>query len=279
MPLRILLVDDHRIMLAGIRAILEQSPEFTVIGEAKSGSEAIAECKEKHPDVIVMDIGLPGMNGIEATKIIVRDAPATKIVMLSIYDDEISVVSAIRSGACGYVPKKASGSDLMKAIRTVANEGSYLSPHVSYHLFQRIKKAGKAGPQSSPATSPLEVLGPRELQVFWLVATGNSNKDIAVILDLGLATVRTCRMNMMRKLKVSNIVGVIQHAVAAGMVFSNALPDERERVPIVVNESEPSEIESGSTIRGPAVRANGRSPQPKDTRPMFYFWPAPSRSE
>jgi len=250
MPLRILLVDDHRIMLAGIRAILEQSPEFTVIGEAKSGSEAIAECKEKHPDVIVMDIGLPGMSGIEATKIILRDAPATKVIMLSIYDDEISVVSAIRSGACGYVPKKASGSDLLQAIKTVANEGSYLSPHVSYHLFQRLKKTGR---QTTPATSALEVLAPRELQVFWLVAAGNASKDIAVILDLGVATVRAYRMNMMRKLKVSNIVGVIQYAVAAGMSFPNPLVDVRERVPIVVNESEPSEIHSGSDIRGQAV--------------------------
>jgi DNA-binding NarL/FixJ family response regulator len=250
MPLRILLVDDHRLMLAGIKAILEQSPEFTVIGEVESGSEAIAECKETHPDVIVMDIGLPGMSGIEATKIIIRDAPATKVIILSIYDDEISVVSAIRSGAQGYVPKKASGSDLLQAIRTVVNEGSYLSPHVSCHLFQRLKKAGR---QSTPPTSALQVLAPRELQVFWLVAAGTASKDIAVILDLGVATVRAYRMNMMRKLKVSNIVGVIQHAVAAGMSFPNPLPDGRERVPIVVNESESSEIDSDSNIRGHAV--------------------------
>jgi two-component system response regulator NreC len=253
MPLRILLVDDHRIMLAGIKAILEQSPDFTVIGEVQSGSEAIAECKEKHPDVVVMDIGLPGMNGIEATKIMLQDAPATKVIILSIYDDEISVVSAIRSGAQGYVPKKASGSDLVKAIRTVANEGSYLSPQVSYDLFQRIK----AGRQSSPKTSALEVLAPRELQVFWLVAAGNANKDIAVMLDLGLATVRTCRMNLMRKLKVSNIVGVIQHAVAAGMIVPNALAAARERVPIVVNKSEDPQIESCSSIRGQVVNISG----------------------
>jgi DNA-binding NarL/FixJ family response regulator len=253
MPLRILLVDDHRMMLAGIRAILEQSPDFTVIGEAQSGSEAVAECREKHPDVIVMDIGLPGMNGIEATKIILRDAPATKVIMLSIYDDEISVVSAIRSGARGYLPKKASGSDLLKAIRTVANEGSYLSPHVSYHLFQRIKMAGR---QSSPTTSALDVLAPRELQVFWLVAAGNANKEIAVILDLGLATVRTCRMNMMRKLKVSDIVGVIQLAVATGMAFPSALAGARKRVPIVVNESEEPEVESGSNIHGQVVNTS-----------------------
>jgi DNA-binding NarL/FixJ family response regulator len=220
MPLRILLVDDHKIMRAGIRAILEQNPEFAVIGEAETASEAIAECGEKHPDIIVMDIGLAGMNGIEATNIIVRDTPATKVVMLSIYDDEQSVVSAIRSGASGYVLKKASGSDLLKAIKTVANEGSYLSSQVSYHVFQRIKRTV---PQSRSAIPGLEVLAPRELQVFWLVAAGNASKEIAVILDLRLGTVRRYRMTMMRKLGVNSIVGVIQHAVAGGMVFPSAL--------------------------------------------------------
>jgi DNA-binding NarL/FixJ family response regulator len=253
MPLRILLVDDHKIMRAGIRAILEQSPEFSVIGEAESASEAIAECKEKHPDIIVMDIGLPGMSGIEATNVIVRDAPATKVVMLSIYDDERSVVSAIRSGASGYVLKKGSGSDLLKAIRTVASGSSYLSPQVSYHLFQRIKKAG---PLPWPVTSALEVLAPRELQVFWLIAAGNTSKGIAVILDLGLGTVRSYRMTMMRKLGVSSIVGIIQQAVAAGMVFPSALADGRERIPLVVNESEDPEIESGS-IRDQVATTSG----------------------
>lgn len=225
MPIRILLVDDHKIMRAGIKAILDQNPEFAVIGEAETASEAIAECGEKHPDIIVMDIGLPGMNGIEATDIILRNAPATKVVMLSIYDDEQSVVSAIRSGASGYVLKKASGSDLLKAIKAVANEGSYLSSHVSYHMFQRIKNTGQ---QSGPTTAGLELLAPRELQVFWLVAAGKASKEIAVILELRLGTVRRYRMTMMRKLGVNSIVGVIQHAVAGGMVFPNALVTRSE---------------------------------------------------
>jgi DNA-binding NarL/FixJ family response regulator len=167
--------------------------------------------------------------------------------MLSIYDDEISVVSAIRSGASAYVLKKASGSDLLNAIRRVANEGSYLSPHVSYQLFQRIKKAC---PPSRSATSALEFLAPRELEVFWLVAAGNASKDIALILDLRLGTVRRYRMTMMRKLGVSNIVGVIHHAVAAGMAFPNVLADRSEIVPQAIKEPEPSEIAKGSGMRG-----------------------------
>jgi DNA-binding NarL/FixJ family response regulator len=128
MPLRILLVDDHNVMRAGIRAILEPIQDFAVIGEAGSGTEAIAACKQQHPDMIVMDIGLPGMNGIEATQAIVRNAPGTKVVVLSVYADERSVVSAIRAGAQAYVLKKASGNDLLEAIRTVAKGGSYFEP-------------------------------------------------------------------------------------------------------------------------------------------------------
>jgi DNA-binding NarL/FixJ family response regulator len=220
MPLRILLVDDHKIMRAGIRAILEQNREFAVVGEADVGSEAIAESKQKHPDLIVMDVGLPGMNGIEATKIIVRNDPATRVIMLSIHDDELSVLSAIRSGAHAYVLKKASGDDLLRAIRTVAKGGSYLSPQVSDRLFQRMDRVG---PESTLVTSVLEILAPRELEVFRLVAAGNGSKDIAVILHLGLETVRSYRKAMMRKLGVSNSAGVTQVAVAAGVALPNAL--------------------------------------------------------
>jgi DNA-binding NarL/FixJ family response regulator len=145
--------------------------------------------------------------------------------MLSIYDDEQSVVSAIRSGASGYVLKKASGSDLLKAIKAVANAGSYLSSQVSDRMFQRIKKTGA---RSEPGTAGLEVLAPRELQVFWLVAAGNASKEIAVILELRLGTVRRYRMTMMKKLGVNSIVGVIQHAVAGGMVFPNGLVTHSE---------------------------------------------------
>lgn len=233
MPLRILLVDDHKIMRAGIRAMLEQSQEFAVIGEADSGIEAIAACKQKHPDMILMDIGLPGMNGIETTQVIVRSAPATKIVMLSIYEDEHSVVSAIRSGAQAYVLKTASGGDLLDAMRTVAKGGSYMSPHVSDRLLHRIQRAG---PESAPTASALENLAPRELQVFRLVAAGNASKEIAVILELGLETVRGYRKTMMRKLGVSNVAGVTQIAVATGLASPNALVDDQKaRVPAALS--------------------------------------------
>ena len=210
MPLRILLVDDHKIITAGIRAILKQRQELEVIGEAENGTEAIAACDEQHPDVVLMDIGLPGMNGIETTQVILRNNPEIKVVMLSIYGDEHSVVSALRAGAQAYVLKQAGGSDLMEAIRRVAKGCSYLSPRVSENLMLGMKR----GPQLTPA---LKILAPRELQVFRLVAAGNASKDIAMMLHVTLETVRSYRKKMMRKLRVSNIAGVTGVAIANGV--------------------------------------------------------------
>jgi DNA-binding NarL/FixJ family response regulator len=225
MKLRILLVDDHKMLLAGIRAMLDQSQDFEVIGEAETGAEAIAACKQQHPDVIVMDIGLPDMNGIDTTQVIVRDAPRTKVVMLSIYCDEYSVVSAIRAGAQAYVLKQAAGRDLQEAMRAVSRGESYLSPQVSASLVRRMKRAS---PRSSLA---LEILAPRELQVFRLVAAGSASKDIAVTLDLSLETVRGYRKTMMRKLGVSNIAAVTRFAIANGEARPNAsLVDRRDPV-------------------------------------------------
>jgi DNA-binding NarL/FixJ family response regulator len=225
MKLRILLVDDHKMLLAGIRAILDQSQDFEVIGEAETGAEAIAACEQQHPDVIVMDIGLPDMNGIDTTQVIVRNAPRTKVVMLSIYSDEYSVVSAIRAGAQAYVLKQAAGRDLLEAMRAVSRGESYLSPQVSANLVRRLNRAS---PRSSPA---LEILAPRELQVFRLVAAGNASKDIAVTLDLSLETVRSYRKTMMRKLGVSNIAAVTRFAIANGEARPDAsLGDRRAQV-------------------------------------------------
>jgi DNA-binding NarL/FixJ family response regulator len=169
MPFQVLLVDDHKIMRDGIKAILRHSEEFQVMGEAESGTEALQICRAKRPDIILMDIGLPGLNGIETTTEILRHCPDVKIIILSMYDDEHSVVSAIRSGARAFVLKKASDDDLLNALRMVAKGGSYLSPQVSDRLLHRIQKGDL---DSRPAPSALTGLSPRELQVLRLVAEG-----------------------------------------------------------------------------------------------------------
>lgn len=210
----VLLVDDHKIMRDGIKAILKHSDEFHVIGEAENGADALQMCKRQAPHIILMDIGLPGLNGIESSNEILRHCPQVKIIVLSMYDDEHSVVSAIRSGAKAFVLKKASDSDLLDALRTVARGGSYLSPQVSDRLLSRIQRGNL---EAKAVPSALETLSPRELQVLRMVAEGKTSKEIAVMLDLGLQTVRSYRKTMMKKLNVNNVAGLTQLAIAEGI--------------------------------------------------------------
>jgi DNA-binding NarL/FixJ family response regulator len=221
MPFSIVLVDDHKLVRDGVRTILERGGDFTVIGEAENGADAVQLCRKSQPDLVLMDIGLPGMNGIEVTTELLRHCPAVKVIILSMYDDENSVVSAIRSGARAFVLKKASSGELIDAIRTVARGGSYLSSQVSDRLLARIQR----GDLETHDRSPLESLSPRELQVLRLVAEGKTSKDIAVLLDLGLQTVRSYRKTMMKKLGVNNVAGLTQLALAAGITHWNK-PDE-----------------------------------------------------
>jgi DNA-binding NarL/FixJ family response regulator len=217
MPLNLVLVDDHKLVRDGIRTILERGAEFRIVGEADNGQDAVLLCKKTNADIVLMDIGLPGMNGIEATTELLRHCPTTKVVILSMYDDENSVVSAIRSGARAFVLKKASSAELLDALHTVAKGGSYLSSQVSDRLLARIQR----GNLDTRERSPLELLSPRELQVLRLVAEGKTSKDIAALLDLGLQTVRSYRKTMMKKLGVNNVAGLTQLALAAGITHWN----------------------------------------------------------
>lgn len=212
---KVLLVDDHKIMRDGIKAILRHSEEFEIMDEAESGAEAIQICKRQRPDIVLMDIGLPGLNGIETSTELLRLDSGIKIIILSMYDDEHSVVGAIRSGARAFVLKNASDGDLVDALRTVAKGGSYLSSQVSDRLLQRIQRGNLSATKPLPST--LDVLSPRELQVLRLVAQGKTSKEIAVLLDLGIQTVRSYRKTMMKKLGVNNVAGLTQLALASGI--------------------------------------------------------------
>jgi len=218
MPYDILLVDDHKLLRDGIRTILEHSADFRVVGEVESGADAVQFCRKTHPDLVLMDIGLPGMNGIEATTEIMRHSPQTRVLILSMYDDENSVVSAIRSGARAFVLKKASSADLMDALRTVARGGSYLSSQVSDRLLNRIQH-GDLEIKNNKVS--LEALSPREVQVLRLIAEGKTSKDIAVLLDLGEQTIRSYRKTLMKKLRVNNVAGLTQMALASGLTHWN----------------------------------------------------------
>lgn len=211
----ILLVDDHKIMRDGIKAILKSSGDFHVAGEAETGPDAVQMAKKLRPNIVLMDISLPDLNGIEATVEILRHEPETKVIILSMYDDETSVVQAIRSGARAFVLKTAGDGDLLDALRTVAKGGSYLSPQVSDKLLHRIQMGDV---ETEKAESAVSGLTPREQQVMRLIAEGKSSKEVAVVLDLGLQTVRSYRKTLMKKLGVNNVAALTQMALAEGLV-------------------------------------------------------------
>ena len=217
MPFDVVLVDDHKLVRDGVRTILERGAEFHVVGEAENGADAVHLCRKSQPDIVLMDIGLPGMNGIETTNELLRHCPGIKVIILSMFDDENSVVSAIRSGARAFVLKKGSSTELLDALRAVAKGGSYLSAQVSDRLLTRIQR----GDLATKERIPQEALSPREVQVLRLVAEGKTSKDIAVLLDLGLQTVRSYRKTMMKKLGVNNVAGLTQVALAAGLTNWN----------------------------------------------------------
>jgi len=220
MPFKLLLVDDHKIMRDGLKAILKDQDDFNVVAEAESGGQAVQICKSDAPDMVIMEIGLPGLNGLEATTEILRQCPGMKIVILSMYDDDHSVVSAIRCGARGFVLKTASDSDLVDALRTVAKGGVYLSARVSRHLLRRIQEGDL---ETKPAGSSLQSLSPREIQVLRSVAEGRTSKEIAVLLGLSEQTVRGYRKSIMKKLGVNNTASLTHIAIAAGIARRNAI--------------------------------------------------------
>jgi DNA-binding NarL/FixJ family response regulator len=184
-----------------------------VVGEADDGAGALHVCQETNPALVLMDISLPGVNGIEATVQLVKHCPNTKVVILSMYDDERSVMGAIRAGARGFVLKQASFGEVLNALRVVARGGTYLSSSISGRLVERLQR----GSLDAAEKGPLDSLSPRELQVLRLVAEGKSSKEVATILKLEHSTIRSYRKTMMKKLGVSNLAGLIQVAVAAGV--------------------------------------------------------------
>ncbi|MBI3208831.1 MAG: response regulator transcription factor [Candidatus Solibacter usitatus] len=224
MPHEILLVDDHKIMRDGIKAILNLHEDFHVSGEAEDGLEAVQLCRRLQPAIVLIDINLPKLNGIEATAEILRYCPETKVIVLSMYDDEDSVVSAVRSGARGFVLKHSSdNNDLIEALRSVAKGGLYFSPEVSNQLMDRMRRGDL---EDKRVPKVLQGLSPREVQVLRLVAEGKTSKEIAVLLNLGLQTIRGYRKTMMKKLGVGNIAGLTQLALSAGLTRLQQTPAE-----------------------------------------------------
>ena len=216
MSSKVLLVDDHQIVRYATKAILERQQDFRVAGEVGTGDEAIRFVAQDCPDVVLMDIGLPDMSGLDATTEIIRNHPSCKVVMLSMYGDENSVIGAARSGARGFLLKSTSEGGLLEALRAVVAGDTYFSPEVSSRLLFRVQGRGKHSEDAE--TSAMDALSPRELQVVRLVAQGKTSKEVAVDLNLREQTIRSYRKTLMKKLEINNTSSLTRLAYAAGLV-------------------------------------------------------------
>jgi len=205
---RILLVDDHEVVRLGLRALLERHSQFEVIAEASTAREAVERVKQYSPDVVVMDIRLPGGSGIEACEEITENYPDSKVIMLTSYAEDEMLFSAIRAGAAGYVLKQIGGEDLVRAIEAVGRGEALLDPAVTQRIFQEVRKAAK-----EEEASAFSALTQQEKHVLVLVSEGKTNREIAKSLFLGEGTVRNYVSSILSKLGVSNRAEAAAYAV------------------------------------------------------------------
>jgi len=210
---RVLLVDDHDLFRTGLRNLLEDQG-IEIVGEAGSGVDALRTVRESAPDVVIMDLNMPGMNGVDATRHISRDAPLTRVIVLTISDQEQDVMDAILAGACGYLLKDASIQDLLKGIAAASVGESLISPHIAGKVLQHVR-ATTAAPEAA-ATLRAE-LSEREIQVLKLIANGNENAAIARELHISPKTVKNHVSNILMKLQIENRIQAAVYAVRSGI--------------------------------------------------------------
>ena len=212
--LRVLIVDDHDLFRTGLRNLLEEQG-VTVVGEASSGGEAVKIVRELAPDVVVMDLNMPGMGGVEATRHIAGVAPLTRVVMLTISDQDSDVMDAILSGACGYLLKDASIQELMTGIEAAARGESLISPTIAAKVLQRVRATST---QPEIADTIRSELSDREIEVLKLIANGKDNALIAAELHISPKTVKNHISNILMKLQIDNRIQAAVYAVRSGIV-------------------------------------------------------------
>jgi DNA-binding NarL/FixJ family response regulator len=207
----VLLVDDHALVRAGIRALLERLADVTVMAEAKDGREAFRLIRERPPDLVLMDIAMPGLNGLEATARITREFPNVRVVALSMYSNDEYVREAIKAGAIGYLVKSGAAAELEKAIKAVTRGDSYFSPLISARVGK--DKAGRL----SADRALIERLTPRQREILQLIAERHSTKETAQILNISAKTVETHRAQLMQRLEIYDVPGLVRFAIRAGL--------------------------------------------------------------
>jgi DNA-binding NarL/FixJ family response regulator len=212
--LNILVADDHTLIVRGLRKILEEQPDWRVVGEASDGREAVRLGTDLNPDVALIDVSMPNLNGVEAAAQLAQQAPAVKVLMLSMYSDEAFVGRALRAGARGYLLKDSADADLVRAVSAVAAGDSFFSPSIaSRMLSEYVDRLDGNGSEDR-----FETLSAREREVFQLVAEGHTNRQIAALLSIKPATVETHRAHIMQKLDLHSTAAIVRYAVQRGIV-------------------------------------------------------------
>jgi DNA-binding NarL/FixJ family response regulator len=214
--IKVLLVDDHAILREGVHALLAREPDITVVGEAADGQEAVEQVPRLRPDVVIMDIVMPRMNGLEATRLIKERHADVRVLILSMYDDHEYVVQIIQAGASGYVLKRVVTEDLVRAIHEVYAGDSFLYPPIAATLIGDYLRVTQG--ERGAASARGEALTVREREVLRLIADGSSNQDIAEQLGLSRKTVDSHRANAMRKLDLHDVTEVVKYAIRTGMI-------------------------------------------------------------
>ncbi len=210
--IRVLVADDHTIVREGIRALLARRKDIELVGEAGDGEQAVAQVAALHPDVVLMDITMPGMDGLEATRRIHRSFPDTRVLVLTQYENKEYVLPLLRAGAAGYLVKITRSTELVAAIRAVHTQGAYLPPSIAQHVVSGIAGSVHSGPTPPPALSE------REQEVVRLIASGATSRGIADRLHISVRTVDTHRANIMEKIGVHSTAELTMYAIREGIV-------------------------------------------------------------
>ena len=212
--LRILLADDHTVVRQGLRKILEARPQWEVVAEAADGREAVKQAEEVKPDVAIMDVAMPLLNGIEAVRQIARKASGTRVLVLSMHNDEAYVTQMLRAGAAGYLLKDSADVDLLQAVDAVASGKSFFSPAIARVIADDyVRQLEDRG-----VSDRYELLSEREREIFQLIAEGKTNKEISGALAMSVKTVESHRRNLMLKLDIHETAGLVRHAIRIGLI-------------------------------------------------------------
>lgn len=217
--IKVLLADDHVVVRQGLRALLQGEQDIEIVGEADNGRQAIALVKKLMPDVVVMDIAMPVLNGLEATRQITRGSPGVRVLILSSYSDDEYVQQLTEAGAAGYLVKQTAANDLLKAIREAHRGNAYFSPSIAKRLRDQCREVYVSG---QPVRRRTDYLTSREAEVLQLIAEGRANKQIAAELCISIKTVEKHRQQVMNKLGIHDVAGLTRHAIAKGIIETNA---------------------------------------------------------